>query len=402
MQAGERARESRSAWVRAFRGLTFVAAFAAAASGVWFGVQQAVSAARIAELPLGFALADTAFAFRRNAAKKPVPNRVALVGDSTLLTARGMKAPRRQSLPGRIRLSLDEKHGEAGQRLKLQSFIMPGLGPAGMYFASEHLIQTRPDRVVLSLNLHGFGREATRTFSYAESAGWLTAGQVLEALTLPLLEAGLTADRLLFYNALTNLGAGRLWREARQLQARAFRLYEPAATWADEQLGSDAYPQLQAALDMSRWARNIVEIDGKKRHRLPLAEQIMAPVLNGLSSSNPNLQLLERVLARFRKAEIPVLVYVEPFNVEHLSRLGVSLDGVPHSLRTIRRVVERQGARFLDLHELLPDAAFRDEGDHYTFEGEPNGTFLVARQLASQLVREEPTEQAMNASHAVQ
>jgi hypothetical protein len=384
-----------------WRWLSFAFGFAAAGSGVWYGAQQAVSEAQIAELALGFGLIDNAYAFERRVQKKPRPNLVALVGDSTLMNAQGMRWPRKQSLPGRIELSL-QKYADAGVSVNLENLIMPGLGPSGMYFACERLIAARPDRVVLALNLHSFSREATRSFAYVESAGWMTSGQLVEALGLPLWDSGLTADRLLLYNALRALGAGDAWRSARGLQARAFRLYAPVAQGLDALFGSDAYARQQQDLGLVRWSHNVVEIDGRKRHRRVVAERIMAPVLTGLSPRHPNLQVLSRVLARLRAAHIPALVYLEPFNVEYLRGLNIPMDGLPRSLRSIRGVVEEQGAQLLDLHDILPDAAFRDEGDHYTFDSEPNGTFLVARRLASQLAGDPPTQQAMNTGHAVQ
>ena len=384
-----------------WRWLSFALGFVAAGGGVWYGAQQAVSEARIAELPLGFGLIDTAFVFQRRLNKERRPNTVALVGDSTLMDAKGMRWPRRQSLPGRIALSL-ENYAEAGVNVNLQSFRMPGLGPAGMYFATERLIAARPERVVLALNLHGFTRESVRSFSYVESAGWMSPGQLGEALFLPLWDSGLTADRLLFYNGLRAVGVGDAWRAARGLQARAFRLYAPAANALDGLIGSKAYEDLQGDIGLTRLSRNVVEIDGRMRHRKELAARIMAPVLSGLSVAHPNLQLLERALARLRAAQIPALVYIEPFNIRYLRSLGIPMDGLPRSLRNIRRVVEGQGAELMDLHAILPDAAFRDEGDHYTFEGEPNGTYLVARRLAEHLASDAPAQQAMNTSHAVQ
>jgi hypothetical protein len=264
------------------------------------------------------------------------------------------------------------------------------------------VIAARPQRVVLALNMRGFNREATRGFAYIESAGWMPPEQLVEALGLRLWDAGLTADRLLLYNGLQALGAEEAWRASRRLQARAFRLYQPAADALDAALGIEAHVQLQKDIRLVRWTHNVVEFEGRPRHTRELVEKIMGPVLSGLSTHHPNLELLARVLGRLRAAHIPVLVYIEPFNIQYIRSLNVSMAGLPRSLRNIRRVVEGQGAELLDLHSILPDAAFRDPGDHYTYEGEPNGTFLVARRLAAQLAGNVPTQQAMNISHVVQ
>jgi hypothetical protein len=115
------------------------------------------------------------------------------------------------------------------------------------------------------------------------------------------------------------------------------------------------------------------------------AQRNLAPVLRGVTAREPTLQILAALLARFRRAHIPTLVYLEPMNVEHIHRLGFALDGLSQSIRTLRRTVEGQGAELADFHAVLPDGAFRDEGDHYTFAGQPNGTFRLGSQIASAL-----------------
>lgn len=373
-----------------------MAGFAAAASGVWLLAQGAVRVADIPELSIGFGLADLAQVFQRIVSSDPTPNRVALIGDSTLMNANGMRKPNVQSLPGRVELSLT-KYGDAG-RLKIHTFRMPGLGPFGLYFASQQLVAARPDRAVLALNLRGFSREAIRGFSYVESSGWMPASQLLEALTMPLWDAGLTADRLLLYNALAAFQMDGPWRQTRQLQARAFKLYEPLARWIDKRVGAQGYDQLSAALRHTRWGRTMTDVHGRPRQGRATLERVMAPVLRGLPANHPNLRLLANVLARFRAANIPVLVYIEPFNIEYIRSQGLSLAGLPKTLRNIRRTVEGEGGELLDLHAILPERAFIDAGDHYTFEGEPNGTFLVARRLAARLARGERSPQALTSA----
>jgi hypothetical protein len=387
---------------RIVRMLSFSLSFIAAAGGVWYAGERAADLARIEPVELGFGLIDTANLFLRQVRKDPLPHHVVLVGDSTLMAAKGMRRPRVQTLTGRVRLAL-EKYGEHGERLRLKTFCMPGLGPTGMYYATQTIIDAKPERVVLSLNLRGFNDLAVRTFSYAEGAGWLGAKQLPHALTLPLFASGLTADRLLFYNALVASGATPVWRDVRQLQARAFKLHAPVSRWADAQIGGSGYATMISDVGYARLARHLVDVDGLPRNTRPTVEQILGPVLDGLSPDHPNLRLLAAVLARFRAAEIPVLVYLEPFNVQYVRSLGISLERLPRSVRTIRRVVEGVGAELADLHAALPERAFRDDGDHYTFEGEPNGMYLLARRLAEHLVgKDQPTEQAMKRRDAVQ
>lgn len=387
-----------------YRWLTFAAGFAAAASGMWLATQRCIELAGIPELPLGFQLIDNLAYYERTLAADSTPNRVALIGDSTLMTDPEMDRPE-DGLPGRLQRVLERWRAADG--MQIHTFRMPGLGPAGWYFASERIIAARPTRVVFALNLRGFNKDSMRGFSYAEGAGWLPAHKLPEALTLPLLPSGLTADRLLLYNALTAAHADGLWRQTRQLQARAFRLYEPFTYWLDEQVGSTGYKQLHDAIRRSRWAAN--HMPGPKtaprRQTRSTLQHALGPVVRGLPDDHPNLTLLSQVVRRFSEAQIPVTVYIEPFNIEHSRNVGLPLDGLPQSLRNIRHAAEAAGAKVLDLHELLPDASFRDGADHYTYKGKWNGTHEVARRLAIHLSdrvgkRREPSE--MNIRHAVQ
>jgi putative intracellular protease/amidase len=78
-----------------------------------------------------------------------------------------------------------------------------------------------------------------------------------------------------------------------------------------------------------------------------------------------------------------VLVYIPPYNVEHLRELGL-LEGsrLAETIARVREVAERHGARFHDAHDLLGDAYFRDATDHTFDSGEWNGHQALAAELA--------------------
>lgn len=87
------------------------------------------------------------------------------------------------------------------------------------------------------------------------------------------------------------------------------------------------------------------------------------------------------------------LVYVVPVNVEHLQQVGPdSRHGLERTAETLRHIVEEEGAEFLDLHALLPDAGFRDPPGHFTYDGEIDGPMLVAQRIAAALLRRPPAE----------
>jgi hypothetical protein len=350
-----------------------------------------VAAAQIAQLPTAFDLHDSVVAFQKQQHPVHAKERVLLIGDSTLLSADGMKAPSKQTLPAQIATAL-HKYGERAEHLELSTFRVPGLGPSGLYLVTEQLVATHPDRVVMSLNLRSFSPDWLRTFSYAESAGWLAPSQLWEALSLPLFYGGLTADRLLFYRALVSCGGERTWPAVRRLQARAFKLREWLATRADAVIASRANADMQFELGMARWVRLTTEVDKLPRMSKFAAERSLAPLLRGVSPEHPTMRILSAIVARLTRAHIPILVYAGPVNIEHMRKLGLPMQEVERSLQTVARVVRQQGGEFVDLHAALPERAFRDPGDHFTFDGQPNGTFRLASRVAAALMNSLPAE----------
>jgi hypothetical protein len=376
-----------------WRWLVFSVAFVGSASCVWTLARMSVDAAQIARVPTAFDLHDNVVEFKKHFGNQHAKERVLLIGDSTLLNAVGMRAPSKQTLPARIAEAL-HKYGERGERIELSTFRVPGLGPSAMYLVSDEIADARPDRVVLALNLRSFSADWMHSFSYAESVGWIPPSQLFEALSLPLFISGVTADRLLFYRALVACGADRSWPEVRRFQGRAFKLREWLATRADAAFANKATEDMQFAINMARWERLTMEIDKLPRMSKYAAERSLAPLLRGVSPQHPTMRFLAAIVARFTRAHIPTLVYATPINVEHLHNLGLPLQAVDRSLQTIARVVQRQGGEFVDLHAVLPERAFRDPGDHFTFDGQPNGTFRLASHVAAVLMNSVPTEPA--------
>jgi hypothetical protein len=378
---------ARSVW----RGIVFTVAFISSAGGVLMFARARIEAAKIEPVATSFALHDSFVAFKQAFARAHAKERVMLIGDSTLLTAEGMKAPNKQTLPSRIAVAL-RKYGEAGARIELSTLRVPGLGPAALYLVSEGIVDTHPDRIVMSLNLRSFSTDWLRSFSYAESAGWLPPSQLLDALSLPLFYGGLTADRLLFYRALVSCGAEQTWPDVRRLQGRAFKFRDWLATRADAAFATKATEDMQFELGVARWVRLTTDVDKLPRMSRSAAERSLAPLLRGVSAEHPTLRILAAIVARFTRARIPILVYAAPVNVEHMRSLGLPMENVERSLRTVARVVRKQRGQFVDFHAVLPERAFRDPGDHFTFEGEPNGTFRLASEIAAAIVKTESLE----------
>jgi hypothetical protein len=374
-----------------WRWFVFSTSFAVSASCVWLLARRTVESAQIPQIPTGFDLHDSFVEFQRHLDTPGGKQRVFLIGDSTLIDAAGMRAPSKQTLPARITQAL-HKYGERGERIELKTLRVPGLGPAAIYLLTEQIAEARPDRVVIALNLRSFSADWMRGFSYAETAGWMARSQLMEALSLPLFYGGLTADRLLFYRALVGCGAERIWPEVRRFQGRAFKLRERLATRADEAFATTATADMQFGLGIARWVRMSTEVDKLPRMSRSTLERSLAPLLLGVSPQHPTLRILSAVLDRFARAGIPTLIYATPVNIEHVHNMGLSTDAIDRSMQTVARVVHQHGADFVDFHALLPDRAFRDPGDHFTFDGQPNGTFRLASRVAAAIVASMPDE----------
>src|SRR5689334_20202214 len=94
---------------RFLRGALFVCAFVTSAGIVWHATQRAIAAANIGPVGLALNLPLTVNAFERVMRKDHGSERIALVGDSTMMKAKGMQAPARQILPARVKAALRQR-----------------------------------------------------------------------------------------------------------------------------------------------------------------------------------------------------------------------------------------------------------------------------------------------------
>jgi hypothetical protein len=385
--------------VKVFRSLSFMCAFAIGAYLVFRTAARAVELSQAPGIALSLSLIDQTDDFARRLRESRGPDRVAFVGDSTCMPAHDMTDPSHQALPGRI-VEAMKRDGERGRRASLIPMCVAGLGMSGVYFVGDRILAARPDRVVLSLNLRGFGPASMRAFGFAEASGAMNTSQVFESLRLPLSAIGLTADRMLFYKALFALDLVPQWIELRQLQGRLFNTRQPFAMAVEERLGVQPLKGMYFGLGIARLVRT--QVVDRSRMSRELAEETFAPVLDGVHPDAPPLRFLRAALRLLRAAGIPTLVYIEPTNLEHLRWLGLPTDRVPESITAIAAVVREEGALLADFHAILPDAAFRDPGDHYTFEGTPNGTNLLAERIALAVTRDLLPAPPPGDRHAVQ
>jgi len=304
--------------------------------------------------------------------------RLLFVGDSLAMDL----LPPNTSIPVRLQERLAERR-DGRPEFDVGGVAFSGLSIFSHYFISDRLIALRPDQLVLAVNPASFSRR-WRAHERAQLAGWIPARRWPEAVALPLYEVGVSADRLLYYHLVAAAGGAEIWRWLQREQVRVAHAYWAAAVWLQERSGLPQGLQYRRVHALTNFDQLL---ETKHRPTRLLARSLFGPVLDGLEADDPGIEVLDALLAHFREAGIRVVLYVAPINVEYLQRLGVyDAEGVARSMATIEALARRQGAAFLDLHDLLPDAAFRDATNHLTQDVEPDGARLVAERIAPLVV----------------
>jgi hypothetical protein len=307
-------------------------------------------------------------------AKRPSEHRVLFLGDSLAIDRKGPDT----SIPARLAQNLANAR-PGGLAVELVAYTGPAFGLFSHYFLSQLVIDREPDQIVLAVNLRSFSKR-WRADERSQLAGWLPMERWPEALALPLHAVEVSADRLFFYRALVALGAFDAWHWLQRQQVRLAYAYWSAARW----LQTTARVEKGLAFRMLHKQAELRRDKTSALRATPYAARtLLGPALQGLALDDPALEALDVLLRRFEEAGIAVLVYVAPINVEHLSSIGAyDPQALARTSARIEAVSQRRGATFLDLHDLLPDAAFADHLDHLVQDVEPEGSRTVADRLA--------------------
>ncbi len=272
-------------------------------------------------------------------------------------------------------------HESARLPVQVFSLAAPGYTQFTQYFLSHRVADARPDAVVLAFNLASFSnqwREADRPML----AAWLPARHLGEALALPLHWIGLSTDEMLLYTTVIRVGGFDAWQKLTRAQARCVRGWGALTTWLQAKSGSPnglVYPNLLF------FHRRLAQysVGPPERESSALAHSRLDAVLAGVGPDHPVLQVLRATLAVFRARGIPVFVYIAPLNVEHLERIGLyDREGLRRGVESVRRVVLAGGATLIDLHDLLPDAAFADGGGHLVSNATLDAPRIAADRIA--------------------
>ncbi len=306
---------------------------------------------------------------------------VAYLGDSTVV-----KYPPEHRLPKRLQEEV-ARGSQGGRPVAVHSLATMGLTPYDFYFVADAVAEAGADLVILPFNLAAFSWSWRGRFPRPELSSWLRPGRIAQAALLPVHDIGLTMDRLLFYRLVEGSVGLEAWEFFVSQQARVGRGRQDLELWASsfqERNAVDAfrrryYLKLGSRIRI-RKAKRFNELGHANNH---------GGAFSGQDGGHPVIRIFDAALGALADAGVPVLVYVVPLNYEHCASLGLFDEaGLDRTLASIEEVSRRNGAHFLDLHRLLPDAGFIDAPGHFRYEGAIDGPRRVASALAPAVLAE--------------
>ena len=289
---------------------------------------------------------------------------VVVIGDSTVLN--DYLRPEVRKDVGR---ALARRLADLEPRPRVRTIASPGLSPASSFWLAPDVISTRPAAVLLAANLAVLSD--WWQYGIPELVRWYPNEDWWRPLFLPIHADGLSADRYL----LRWLGSKAVPLQAERSFAHArARVRRSRVALENRWLGARA-----AELPlMSKRQNRRIHFQGEDRY---------AGALRGVASDHAQLGMLRALVAEFERNRIPEIVYVPPVSPAYF-RDPMNLDTrFARSLDAIRGAAG--SADFLDLHDALPETAFRDWQDHYTTDGNDSGMDQLAALL------EGPVRQAL-------
>jgi hypothetical protein len=274
---------------------------------------------------------------------------------------------------------------DLGGAFEVHSLAALGLGPFDYYFLADRIAEARPDQVVIAFSLQSLGA-SFRSLAREDLSGWVAPARLPEVALAQTHWIGLHTDELLMNAAIVNVLGAELWRRLLVEQARVGVARKQLVHWLGEAVGRDGPRLFELAWGVNEAKRTRTGDPSRERYNAVAERSHYGPALDGLEEEHAVLQALAGTEDVLRRAGIRTLVYVNPVNVEHLDSLGLLADdGLSRSLAAIEAVVRSRGGDFLDLHALLPDAAFRDAAGHLGPPAAPDGPEKVAAAVAARL-----------------
>jgi len=305
--------------------------------------------------------------------------RVGVLGDSML-----RDGGRRRQVSGLLSEAV-RRAASLAAPVRFVSLAQPGRSPFDFYFLVDEIAEAEPDAVVLGFNVSSLSRGWQDQFAVPELAGWMAPRRFAEAVRLPTHLAGLTLDRMLLYAGLVGAGVYDPWLAVNREQARAGVAYWTTSEAVQRAGGQERAVSLRGLIAMERQSR-VVPPGPLPRYSVEGARIAYSEALSGVDRSHPVLLVVGQTVADFKRHGVATLVYLAPVNVDHLKAVGVyDGAGIQRTVSSLQHAVESNGGRFVDLHDLLPNAGFRDASGHLAEEDFDGGEEL-ARALAPSVI----------------
>ena len=296
------------------------------------------------------------------AAKRGRSPRIVFLGDSTATFAQGFP-------------NVVQEFQRTLRRSKLKKFHLsaaayPMMTPIDYFYAVHEIADSQPDAVVATVNLGVLGSRVPRT----DMAGMIPASSALWAQRYPLHKFGLTFDRLLLASAIVQTSAISSWRPIKERQTR---LGDWRTLRVQEDLDRDQSGKQRVYLN------HISMVEGQRRADETGTRHLFGDLLDGVTPNHPMVRMLEGTVSVLRERGIVVVLYVNPVNIEWFDRVGLSeRKGLHQTIAVIRAMVEGHGGTLVDLHEMLPDAGFKDAAGHMHAKRPHRAAHRIAKNLA--------------------
>jgi len=268
----------------------------------------------------------------------------------------------------------------------VSSLAFSAMGPASYYFLADRIIETKPDLIVWEVSLTHASERWYRALPRPQLAGWMAPERIPATLGMPIEHIGLTADELLFYSLLVQTGQEDTWAEVLKQLSRVDKVRAILEEKASAYVGSRAEYRFFLNLALTN-LQNLQLPENAKRYNKQGEIDHFGSVLDGIGRDHPALRFVSESIHLFNDAKIPVLVYLNPINVQHLRNLGlIRPPEFGETLGSFKAAVDESGGIFLDLHQLFPDSHFSDMSGHFRHDDEIQAQAELANKLAKFVV----------------
>ncbi len=344
-------------WHIAFWPIAFVAAI-----GTWFALDRAAGALYPDDVSWQghrFDIIDEAVG--RALARGRVGERASIVffGDSTVASyEQGLALP---ALTAKQigRLAREPK-------VKMINASAPGAGILQYAFLADRVAAYEPDLVIWQLSFFQFTDRWTARNGPPELVGFVDGDRLPEILSMPIEVFRLSLADLLLHQAIVQIGLHDLHGSVRTSQLRFAHLVELAEDRLNPNRGRKPEARARTMRGQGYLVRHVLPNSRPPRYSAYGERIHFETTLEGLDEDHAKLALLGSGIRALTESGTDVLVYLNPTNIEHLRELGIlNTVGLQRTIDLIRAAVATSGGHFLDLHDLLGDAEFRDPPGHF-------------------------------------